>query len=301
MYRKLNLFLLLPFLCAFLSTDTVRAQNAGDWWTNAPKGVRTVGYYQFRNHVWGEDEYIVPKHDGVGWQNIWAFWGQNLSWVAWGVDAGHVNGTTSPGRAAGGVKSYPNIARGWVITDGFVTNNHGMGIKVDQLQRANVGWYFESPNSGRHQALVDIYLHWWHSPEKDSAPALNIQLLPHWQDYQGYLNDPNNIGRGNTNTSAYSIGQRWIGDVRYEAWVKWQHPDAHFGTGDRFFHVRPVDFKNGASQKGAVHDVKGIIDWARTHYQLAHPNMYLTGIQAGFELIDGGRDFRTNAYWTDIR
>lgn len=308
MYSKLTLLLLLPFLC-FLSADQVHAQNAGNWSSLYDPGLsdsqqeqqdRQVAYYVFRNNVWGDDVY--PLHDGLNWQVLWAYWGQNINWIAWGVEAGHTNGVNNlPDRREGGVKSYPCIVRGWTIGIGYVTNNHQLGIKVDELETARVGWTFESPNSGRQQALIDIYLHWWHSPGT-SLPALNIQLVPHWFDSTGYINDPNNIGRGpNGGDAAYSIGKRWIGDIQYEAWVKWDHPDREIGAGERFFHVRPVSFKNGASRKNAIHDVKGIIDWARSHHNLAHPNMYLTGVQAGFELIDGGSGFRTTTYWTDIR
>lgn len=311
MYQKLIRALLLSLIFTVLCSAGAHAQSAGRWSTlyephiadyNQVEQDRQVAYYRFRNNVWGDDVY--PLHDGLNWQYMWASWEQNINGIAWGVDAEHTNGVDSlPDRREGGVKSYPSIVRGWAIGVGYVSDNHELGIKVDQLDRARVGWNFKSPNSGRQQALIDIYLHWWHSPGT-SLPALNIQLVPHWHDSTGYIDNPNNIGRGpNDSDSAYTIGRRWIGDIQYQGWVKWEHPDREIGAGERFFHVRPVQFRNGASNKNAIHDVKGIIDWARSDAAngIAHENMYLTGVQAGFELIDGGRGFVTQSYWTDIR
>lgn len=258
--------LLVLLLTVTVATD-VSAQN---WNTCTQWGSTQFGYYGIRNNTWGS------SNPGASWQCMWASRGSN--WFSFGTEAGHSDGT-------GQVKGYPQVVRGWSIGDGFsLSNNHQLGQKVPNIWEAKARWSFASPNSGRHISLIDIYLHWWHTPGNNTLPALNIQLVPHVQDSTGWLLNTNNL-------SGYSIGRRLIGGIQYEAWLDWDHPD---GAADWLMHVRPVNFT-----KNATHDIKGILDWGREYF-IVNDNMYLTSIQVGWELIDGGSGFSTSQYWTRV-
>lgn len=256
-------------------SSTAQAQNygSGDWGDGRNYAFQRVGYYGIRNNIWGDYQ------RGAGWQYTWASWGNN--WLVWGAESNHRNG-------AGYVKGYPQIVRGWSIDDGFdLSRNHGLGIKVPKINEAKVRWNFQSPNSGRHISLIDVYLHWWHTPGRSEEAALNIQLVPHVQEKNanGWLLD-------DSKRYGYRIGERTIGGIRYEAWVAWDHPDAR--AGERLMHVRPLTFT-----KNAEHNLLGIIRWGRDH-GIVDNNMYLTSIQAGWEIIEGGSGFKTTRYRTRV-
>lgn len=121
---------------------------------------------------------------------------------------------------------------------------------------------------------------------------VNIQLMTHVEEYQGYLLNPANIGRGSSKKTHY-VGRRRIGGIQYDMWKNWDHPDP---AAHRLIHVRPTTFR-----KKAKHNIKGIIDWGKETDMIKN-HMHLTSIQAGWEWIDRGKGgrFYTSYYNTKV-
>lgn len=217
-----------------------------------------------RNNVWGGD-----RTGFVAGQSVWA-----VSATCWGVHAAHTNGT-------GLVKSYPNTMHGWSLYDGILDATGQLPAAVDELKSAQIYWKMETPNDGRHMALWDIYFHPNQAPGKDQKAHTNLQIFQRILDGDGYFRAEAEKGEKLT-----------LGGVNFS--MNLIDGDSLAATNRVItLYMGPYDVSPmGAAEQQL--DLKGILDDLLAKGTLA-TQLYLTGLQNGWEIIVGG-DFKTTSY-----
>ncbi|MGE0188565.1 MAG: hypothetical protein AB7F79_12620 [Steroidobacteraceae bacterium] len=202
----------------------------------------------------------------------------------WGVTATHSNGN-------GIAKGYPQAVRGWVQGNGFTTTNSAMGIKVTNLTKAHVHWSMSAPTTGRYQALWDIYLHDKANPAGSETAHTSLMINQRIADdgyYAGQLaNCPQTPGQPCPTVT--------FGGQTFRLWVG----TAGWATGNviQLFLV-PNSGPLFGSETMTL-DLKAVIDGLRG-LGLIPDSDYLTSIQIGWEIIEGGT-FTTNKFWTALQ
>jgi hypothetical protein len=242
-------------------------------WTSSDKfATKAYGKYMLRNNVW------QPNTQGLGNQTIWG-----NSAKCWGVDANH----TDPAGAKGNVKSYPNVMRGWSI-QAPATANHGLNIRVSDIQKAKIRWKFQAPASGRMWALWDIYFHESANPPYNSAEKapVNLMIQQYVVDQTGWFQGPQHSG---------SWPKVTIDGVTYREAFN-DSPQSFSRDQVKLY----VDGESGATmgKKELTIDLKQVID-AYVEKGKIKSTDYLTGIQAGFEIVEGG-SYVVEDFWTAI-
>lgn len=241
------------------------------WSTSSNWAFQTFdgGKYYYRNNIWNSGD------SGAGSQSVWA-----QSSRCWGAIANHANNS-------GMVKSYPQFVRGWAVGDGFKSEapNHGLGIRVDQLQQATIHWSMQTPTSGgRFMALWDIYFH--DKPNPGGEKAQTSLMI-----FQRILDDGSLYSGLVPTMPVLTIDGMSFG---YEVGT------AFWATGKVLvLHMLP---RNGLNfgQDSMTLDLKKLIDALRDMGHISGTNDYLTSIQAGWEIIAGG-SYTTTDYWTAIQ
>ncbi len=216
---------------------------------------------------------------GAGTLGLWA-----ASSSCWGVDA-----TSEDTGNSGTVKSYPDMARGWVVgTAGFQNPNSGLPIQVKDLTKAKIRWNMSVTGTPlRHYALWDIYFHETASPGKGTAPV-NLMIKQRVVDPSNYEQDTESAG-------ATAVTQTFSGITFRE------NKNTGLKSGSRIvieLFATPV---NGADMgvDDMTLDLKEVID----HYVQDGSILttdYLTSIQAGWEIVAGGT-FVTKDFWTALQ
>ncbi len=252
-----------PLAC---STSKAVWQSCSNW------DARTYDKYWVRNNIWGQGS------PGAGSQCMWA-----ANEGCWGVTATHSNGNGIP-------KGYPQAVRGWAQGDGFTVPNSGMGIKVTDLKKAKVHWTMDTPTSGRYMALWDIYFHNKAAPGGGETPRTSLMINQRIADdgyYAGQLaNCPQNGGSCPTVTWGGQTFRLWVGK-------------ADWATGNTIqLFLTPTNGSLFGSESMTL-DLKAVIDGLRG-MKLIPDTDYLTSIQIGWEIIDGGT-FQTSKYWTALQ
>jgi len=219
------------------------------------------------------------KASGAGALTLWA-----ASSSCWGVDAAS-DDSVNPGT----VKSYPDMARGWVVgTAGFQNPNSGLPIQVKDLRKAKIRWNMAVSGSPlRHYALWDIYFHESAMPGKGAAPV-NLMIKQRVVDPSHYEQDKESGG-------ADAVTQTFSGITFRE------NKNTGLKSGTRIvveLFAMPV---NGADMgvDDMTLDLKEVID----HYVADGSILttdYLTSIQAGWEIVAGGT-FVTKDFWTALQ
>jgi len=216
---------------------------------------------------------------GAGDLTLWA-----ASSSCWGVDAAS-DDTVNPGT----VKSYPDMARGWVVgTAGFQNENSALPIQVKDLRKAKIRWNMAISGSPlRHYALWDIYFHESAMPGKGAAPV-NLMIKQRVVDPSHYEQDKESGG-------ASAVTQTFSGITFRE------NKNTGLKSGTRIvveLFATPI---NGADMgvDDMTLDLKEVID----HYVADGSILttdYLTSIQAGWEIVAGGT-FVTKDFWTTLQ
>jgi hypothetical protein len=251
-----------PLAC---STSQAVWQSCSNW------DSRTYSKYWVRNNIWGQGS------PGAGSQCMWA-----ASESCWGVTATHSNGNGIP-------KGYPQAVRGWVQGDGFTVANSGMGIKVTELTKAKVHWTMDTPTSGRYMALWDIYFHSKSNPGGGETPRTSLMINQRIADDGYYAGELANCPQGGACPTV-----TWGGQT-FRLWVG----KADWATGNTIqLFLTPTSGALFGSETMTL-DLKAVIDGLRG-MKLIPDTDYLTSIQIGWEIIDGGT-FQTSKYWTALQ
>ena len=249
------------------------SKNSAVWQTCNNWDAKTYGKYWVRNNIWGQGS------PGAGSQCMWA-----SSESCWGVTATHSNGNGIP-------KGYPQTVRGWVQGNGFTVPNSGMGIKVTDLTKAKVHWTMSAPTGGRYMALWDIYLHNKANPAGGDTPRTSLMINQRIADDGYYAGEVANCPQtpGNPCPTVTWGGQTfklWVGKADWAS-----------GNVIQLF-LTPTSGPLFGSESMTL-DLKAVIDGLRGMGYIPNDD-YLTSIQIGWEIVDGG-EFQVTKYWTALQ
>jgi len=249
-----------------------------DWQTCNNWDYKIYGNYMLRNNIWGEG------FDGAGSQCIYA-----NSEADWHISATHEDGT-------GMVKGYPQAVRGWVqggiglnYPDGsrspFVTPDHGINQRIEDLEEFTLHHDLELPDSGRYMVLLDLYFYFTERPGlpyEDNKPDYAVMIFTNIWDDTGWM-----YGDLSDN-ELVTIGDRqWYFNKGPSGIV---NPD-----GTRYLLAPYPEWKN----EDVTLDVKEILLWLRDNHGM-DGHARVSSIQKGVEIIEGG-EYRINDYWTDVQ
>ena len=222
------------------------------------------------------------------WNNMATGAGSLTLWAAssrcWGVDA-----TSDDSVKAGTVKSYPDMARGWVVgTAGFQNKNSGLPIQVKDLKKAKIRWNMSISGSPlRHYALWDIYFHETADPGRGTAPV-NLMIKQR-------VVDPSNYEQDKESGGATAVTHTFSGITFRE------NKNTGLKSGSRIvveLFALPV---NGVDMgvDDMTLDLKEVIDFYVQDGSILTTD-YLTSIQTGWEICAGGT-FVTRDFWTALQ
>lgn len=216
---------------------------------------------------------------GAGTLTLWAAGPR-----CWGVDATSED-TVNPGT----VKSYPDMARGWVVgTAGFSNPNSGLPIQVSELKKAKIRWKMSvSGTPLRHYALWDIYFHESAMPGRGTAPV-NLMIKQRVVDPDHYEQDTESGGEA-------AVTQRFSGITFRE------NKNTGLKSGSRIvveLFATPVNGSDMGVDDMTL-DLKEVIDHYVQDGSILSSD-YLTSIQAGWEVVAGGT-FVTHDFWTALQ
>ena len=219
------------------------------------------------------------KAAGSGALTLWA-----ASSRCWGVDASSQD-TVNPGT----VKSYPDMARGWVVgTAGFQNPNSGLPIQVSALKKAKIRWKMSvSGTPLRHYALWDIYFHESPTPARGTAPV-NLMIKQRVVDPDRYEQDTESGGDTAVTHTFSGITFR-------------ENKNTGLKSGSRIvveLFAMPVS-ANDMGIDDMTLDLKEVIDFYVKDGSILSTD-YLTSIQTGWEVVAGGT-FVTSDFWTALQ
>ncbi len=247
-----------------------------DWQTCNNWSYKIYNHYMVRNNIWG------INNDGAGSQCL------NVNSESnWHISATHQNGN-------GRVKGYPQMVRGWVqggigntYPDGspspLVTNDHGIGMRIDELTKFDIHHNTSLPATGRYMTLYDMYMFYDEFPGlpyEENKPDNLVMLFTAMQDNTGWM---------------YSDAS--------------QHPIHTIG--DRQWRIRPPQPSSIVNENNyilypypdwiieeATIDYLEILHYLRDNFGLPE-SLRISTIQKGIEIIDGGQ-YTINDFWVDI-
>ena len=248
-----------------------------DWdWQSCANWTQTYyGNWMIRNNIWGS------HHPGAGTQCVYANSERN-----WHISSTHQNGT-------GLVKGYPHATRGWVMggvgntypngsPSPFVTNDHGLNMRVDELTKFDIYHNMTLPRTGRYLGLYDMYMYYTDTPQlpyEQNKPDQLVMIFFAQQDNTGWLY---------TDADQYplvTIGERqWrlrvnpSGIVNEMLYILYPYPDR--------------------IRDDILIDYLEILHYLQEHHNLPG-NLRISTIQFGIEPIDGG-EYTVNDFWVDI-
>jgi hypothetical protein len=241
--------------------------------TDDPYASKDYGPTFLRKNFWNS------KATGAGMLTLWA-----VDSRCWGIDAMSED-TVNPGT----VKSYPDMARGWVVgTAGFQNPNSKLPILVSDLKKAKIRWKMTVSGSPmRHYALWDIYFHESATPGRGAAPV-NLMIKQRVVDPSNYEQDTESGGDTAVTHTFSGITFR-------------ENKNSGLKSGSRIvieLFATPV---NGADMgvDDMTLDLKEVIDFYVKDGSILATD-YLTSIQTGWEVLAGGT-FVTNDYWTALQ
>ena len=216
---------------------------------------------------------------GSGTLTLWA-----VDSRCWGVDATSQD-TVNPGT----VKSYPDMARGWVVgTAGFQNPNSGLPIQVSALTKAKLRWKMSvSGTPVRHYALWDIYFHESATPGRGTAPV-NLMIKQRVVDPDHYEQDTESGGETAVTHTFSGITFR-------------ENKATGLKSGSRIvieLFATPVSGSDMGIDDMTL-DLKEVVDYYVKDGSILSTD-YLTSIQTGWEIVAGGT-FVTNDFWTALQ
>ncbi len=244
------------------------AQN----WSTCNEWYYTVyGNYIVRNNTWGNYQpgYVSPQCMTANSKDDWT------------VSANHQNGT-------GMVKSYPQCWTGWQKGNGWIVPPSILPVLAEPNSNSNnvlIDWSFNAPASGRYLSALDCYTHSFPNPgnggngSSDDA-SWNILIFPHYQDNTGYF-------QGDTMSpwlpGRYFIDGKW--------WYVQVNFNSNYGWCDQHMVFKAVDLTTSVSGL----NLNKFIQFGRNQGWVTG-TQYITSVQAGWELIEGGSGFATTAF-----
>jgi hypothetical protein len=244
-------------------------------WTDTedPYASQDYGPAFLRKNFWNS------KVTGAGTLTLWA-----ASSRCWGVDA-----TSDDSVNPGTVKSYPDMARGWVVgTAGFQNPNSALPIQVKDLKKAKIRWKMTVSGSPlRHYALWDIYFHESATPGRGTAPV-NLMIKQRVVDPSNYEQD--------TESGGDSAVTHTFGGITFR-----ENKNSGLKSGSRIvieLFATPVSGPDMGIDDMTL-DLKEVIDFYVQDGSILATD-YLTSIQTGWEVLAGGT-FVTNDYWTALQ
>ena len=168
---------------------------------------------------------------------------------------------------AGPPAAYPSIYKGchW----GSCTQRSGLPIRVDKLQRATSDWNTVQPDAGAYNVSYDIWLNT--TPQASGNPD-GAELMI-WIARRGAL------PAGSRIASATISGMRW------EVWTTRM---------DNWNYITYL-LAGGNTSSVANLDIKAFIQDAVSRGSV-RPDWYLIGVEAGFEIWQGGVGLATNSF-----
>ena len=219
------------------------------------------------------------RASGAGTLALWA-----ADSRCWGVDETSED-TVNPGT----VKSYPDMARGWVVgTAGFQNPNSGLPIQVSALKKAKIRWQMHvSGTPLRHYALWDIYFHESATPARGTAPV-NLMIKQRVVDPDHYEQDTESGGDTAVTHTFSGITFR-------------ENKNTGLKSGSRIvveLFATPVSGSDMGIDDMTL-DLKEVIDYYVQDGSILSTD-YLTSIQTGWEVVAGGT-FVTSDFWTALQ
>jgi hypothetical protein len=240
------------------------------------------------SNLWASNDYGPTFLRKNFWNNMATGAGSLTLWAAnsrcWGVNA-----TADDSVQPGTVKSYPDMARGWVIgTAGFQNPNSGLPIQVKDLTNAKIHWNMTITGSPlRQYALWDIYFHETANPGAGTAPV-NLMIKQR-------VMDPSNYEQNKESAGTTAVTHTFSGITFRE------NKNTGLKSGSRIvieLFATPV---NGVDMgvDDMTLDLKEVIDYYVQDGSILTTD-YLTSIQTGWEICAGGT-FTTHDYWTVLQ
>jgi hypothetical protein len=234
---------------------------------------KTFGSSFLRKNFWN------ARAAGSGTLTLWA-----VDSRCWGVDA-----TSEDMVNPGTVKSYPDMARGWVVgTAGFQNPNSGLPIQVSALKKAKIRWKMSvSGTPLRHYALWDIYFHESAMPGRGTAPV-NLMIKQRVVDPDHYEQDTESGGESAVTHTFSGITFR-------------ENKNTGLKSGSRIvveLFATPVNGDDMGVDDMTL-DLKEVIDFYVKDGSILSTD-YLTSIQTGWEIVAGGT-FVTTDFWTALQ
>lgn len=235
--------------------------EAGAWSTCDDWDLKTFQSerYYVRNNVWGAQApgYVAP-------QCVWA-----KSESCWGASSMHNAGTKLP-------KGYPQVVRGYAVSDRFKFPNHGLAIRLSALNHARGRWKMTAPTTGSYVARWAIYLHDTATPDQNSQRIVFVEQ-------RATNND------GELPAKLASALNLTVDGITYAVLDQGQILELY---------VAPF---SGAMYgvEDMTLDVKALLD-ALVAKGLLSSDLFLNGVQAGWEVTAGGK-FRSDVFWFAVQ
>jgi hypothetical protein len=173
--------------------------------------------------------------------------------------------------------AYPSIVKGWHW--GFKTSGHEMGRQLSTIGSIDSLMCFSPPTSGKFNVSYDMWLHPTNGSLGNQDPTGGVEMMV-W---------------------LYREGDVWpIGDAvdrfQYQgAW--WRVSEGTAGTWSVISYMRESNVTSAAL------DLKYFMDDAMTRAAISKKisgSWYLLGIEAGYEIWQGGQGARIDSYEVDV-
>ncbi len=268
--------------------SSVGAGAGGGAGGGGPACDKSMATWTDSDDLWASNDYGPNFLRKNFWNNMASGAGTLTLWAAssrcWGVDA-----TSDDSVKPGTVKSYPDMARGWVVgTAGFQNPNSGLPIQVKDLRKAKIRWNMAITGSPlRHYALWDIYFHDTPTPGKGTATA-NLMIKQRVVDPSKYEQDKESGGTAAVTHTFSGITFR-------------ENKNTGLKSGSRIvveLFATPVSGVDMGVDDMTL-DLKEVIDHYVQDGSILSTD-YLTSIQTGWEIVAGGT-FVTKDFWTALQ
>lgn len=212
--------------------------------------------YHVSNNIWGH------KKKGAGKQCIWA-----SSKNRWGADAKHKKGD-------GTIKAYPSIIIGDHWNEG--PSKTPFPLKIKDLGKVTTHW--KQTNSGKaYNCAYDI---WFDEKRKPGNTNAGYELMI-WTNWKAL----NPIAHKYNSKGAVPVARNVkIGSRKYNVYYK---KNSHEG-------IDVMSFLCTKKTNNYKADLKPIINYCVKKKWLKK-NLYLTSVQAGWEIVEGGT-FKTSTF-----
>jgi len=173
--------------------------------------------------------------------------------------------------------AYPSIVKGWHW--GFQTTNHEMGRQLSTIGSIDTLICFSPPASGKFNVSYDIWLHPTNGNLGNQDPSGGVEMMV-WLYREG---------------DVWPIGQA-VDRFQYQgSW--WRVSE---GTANSW---SVISYMRETNVTSAELDLKYFMDDAMTRSAVTKKisgSWYLLGVEAGYEIWQGGQGARVDSYQVDV-